>query len=75
MVENAEGTDSNFRIAHGSLHDIIVRLSFPLSELGLLAFPNLLLDLFRVCIGFVVLSGFLHGFDGLDIVPHREQDL
>ena len=68
-------TNSNFWIPHSSLHDIIIRFSLSLSELSLLAFPDLVLDLLRMRPGIVVLSGLLQGFDSLDVVPHRVQDM
>ena len=39
----------------------------------MLAFPDLVLDLLRMRLGIVVFSGFLYGFDGLHVFPHREQ--
>ena len=78
MEENAGNTNSSLCIARSSLHDsgTLVGLTFQLIELDLLTLApptNPLLDL-RVRIGFVVLGGFLYSFDGLDVVPHREQD-
>lgn len=52
-------TNSDFWIPHCSLHDIFIRLSLSLSELSLLAFQHLVLDLLSMRIGVVVLSGLL----------------
>lgn len=68
-------TNSDLWIPHRSLHDILIRLSLSLSELSLLAFQHLFLDLPRMRIGIVVLSRLLQDFDGLDVVPHRVQDV
>ena len=68
-------TNSDFWVPHSSLHDIIIRFSLSLGELCLLALPNLVLNFLLVCLGIIMLSGLLYGFDGLDVVPHRVQDV
>ena len=68
-------TNSDFWIPHSSLHDVLIRLSLSLSELSLLAFQNLVLDLFRMRLCIIVLIGLLQDFDGLDVVPHRVQNM
>ena len=69
------GTHSDFWIAQSSLHDIVIRLSLSLSELRLLTFQDLVMDLLLMCIGFVMFIGFLQDLDGLDVFPHRVQDM